>query len=239
MAAGFGRSGGAMLRLAFGYLAVAIVVAIGFSSLPDSEPNERRVAKAARHGTQSERTVPAYADEADGSAWEGDAWQYDESGWQDDESGWQDDESGWQDDENAWEDGGYSDDEGQSEENDLEYVIESGAGGHFVVEAVVNGAPVTFLVDTGASNVVLTMADAERLGFRPETLRFTERFASANGEVRAAPVVLRELRIGQFSVFDMPASVNEAPLRVSLLGMSFLRRLHGYGVEDGRLILRW
>jgi aspartyl protease family protein len=83
------------------------------------------------------------------------------------------------------------------------------------------------------------MADAERLGFRPDNLRFTERFASANGEVRAAPVVLRELRIGQFSVFDMPASVNEAPLRVSLLGMSFLRRLHGYGVDDGRLILRW
>ena len=117
-------------------------------------------------------------------------------------------------------------------------MIQAGAGGHFVVEAVVNGAPITFLVDTGASSVVLTMEDAERLGFRPESLRFTQRFASANGEVRAAPVVLRELRIGQFSVFDMPASVNERP-RVSLLGMSFLERLHGYGVEDGRLILRW
>ena len=128
---------------------------------------------------------------------------------------------------------------GNLQEGDLEYVIEAGTGGHFVVEAVVNGAPITFLVDTGASSVVLTMEDAERLGFRPESLRFTQRFASANGEVRAAPVVLRELRIGQFSVFDMPASVNEAPLRVSLLGMSFLKRLHGYGVEDGRLILRW
>jgi aspartyl protease family protein len=118
-------------------------------------------------------------------------------------------------------------------------VIDAGAGGHFLVEAVVNGAPVTFLVDTGASDVVLTMVDAKRLGFRPENLRFTQRFASANGEVRGAPVVLREIRIGQFSVFDMPASVNEAPLRISLLGMSFLKRLHGYGVEDGRLILRW
>jgi clan AA aspartic protease (TIGR02281 family) len=225
MAAGSGGSGGAMLRLAFGYLAVAIVVAVGFSSLPDGEPDERRVAKAFRPGAQSERTVRTYED--DGSVWE------------EDQGSWEDDESGWQDDDNAWEHEGYSDDEGQSEENDLEYVIESGAGGHFLVEAVVNGAPVIFLVDTGASNVVLTMEDAERLGFRPESLRFTERFASANGEVRAAPVVLRELRIGQFSVFDMPASVNEAPLRVSLLGMSFLRRLQGYSVDDGRLILRW
>jgi aspartyl protease family protein len=118
-------------------------------------------------------------------------------------------------------------------------VIESGAGGHFLIEARVNGVPVDFLVDTGASDIVLTLADAERLGLQPETLRFTQRFATANGEVRGAPVVLREIRIGQFSLFDMPASVNEAPLRVSLLGMSFLERLHGYGVEDGRLILRW
>jgi aspartyl protease family protein len=52
-------------------------------------------------------------------------------------------------------------------------------------------------------------------------------------------VVLREIRVGQFSLFDVPASVNEAPLRVSLLGMSFLQKLNGYAVENGRLILRW
>jgi clan AA aspartic protease (TIGR02281 family) len=229
-----------MLRLAFGYLVVAIVVAIGFSSLPDGEPNERRVARpATQHSGNSEAGARAYEDEGDDES----AWEDDEGAWEDDGSAWED-ESAWEGDESAWEEESPVDDEGYSEddnsaESDLEYVIQAGAGGHFVVEAVVNGAPVTFLVDTGASHVVLTMEDAERVGFRPESLRFTERFASANGEVRAAPVVLRELRVGQFSVFDMPASVNEAPLRVSLLGMSFLRRLHGYGVEDGRLILRW
>jgi clan AA aspartic protease (TIGR02281 family) len=204
-----------MLRWAFGYLAMAVVVAIGFASLPDSDRPERRsVSAAAKHVTTSARGVRAYQDEVENeSAWEVESALHDE---------------------------GYSADEGDPDyETDLEYVIEAGSGGHFLIEAVVNGAPVTFLVDTGASNIVLTMADAERLGLRPETLRFTERFASANGEVRGAPVVLRELRIGQFSVFDMPASVNEAPLGVSLLGMSFLKRLNGYGVEDGRLILRW
>ena len=98
------------------------------------------------------------------------------------------------------------------QESNLEYVVQPRAGGHYVVEAMVNGAPVTFLVDTGASDIVLTMADAERLGFHPATLRFTQRFATANGEVRGAPVVLREIRVGQFSLFDVPASVNEAPL---------------------------
>ena len=203
------RRGVAMLRWAFGYLAMAVVVAIGFAALQDSEgPEGRSVSAATKHGTTNARSVRAYQG----------AWQ----------------------DESAPDDEGYTENEGEPDyEADLEYVIEAGAGGHFVIEAVVNGAPVTFLVDTGATNIVLTMADAERLGFRPETLRFTQRFASANGEVRGAPVVLRELRIGQFSLFDMPASVNEAPLRVSLLGMSFLKRLNGYGVDDGRLILRW
>jgi aspartyl protease family protein len=52
-------------------------------------------------------------------------------------------------------------------------------------------------------------------------------------------VRLRELRVGQFSLYDLDASVNEGPLAISLLGMSFLDRLDGYQVEGGRLILRW
>jgi clan AA aspartic protease (TIGR02281 family) len=205
----------AMLRWAFGYLAMAIVVAIGFASLQDSDRSEgRSVSAAAKHGTKSARSVRAYQDEVEH------------------ESAWEDE--GYAEDEAYPEDQGYPEDEG-----DLEYVVQAGAGGHYVVEAVVNGAPVTFLVDTGASNIVLTMEDAERLGLHPATLHFTQRFATANGETRGAPVLLREIRIGQFSLFDVAASVNEAPLRVSLLGMSFLRRLNGYEVDDGRLILRW
>lgn len=121
----------------------------------------------------------------------------------------------------------------------LEMVIPAGPHGHFVIEAVVNGTPLDFVVDTGASDVMLSPDDAERLGFRDTELRFTRRYQTANGEVAAAPVRLRELRIGQFRVYDLPASVNAAPLRVSLLGMTFLRELRGYEVENDRLILRW
>ncbi len=104
---------------------------------------------------------------------------------------------------------------------------------------MVNGSPITFLVDTGASDIVLTLADARRLGFIPGNLDFSEQYQTANGEVRGAPVRLRELRIGQYSLYDLEASVNEGPMAVSLLGMSFLQQLRGYQVEDGRLILRW
>jgi clan AA aspartic protease (TIGR02281 family) len=122
---------------------------------------------------------------------------------------------------------------------DLEQIIEAGPHGHFLLEAVVNGVPIDFLVDTGASHVVLTIPDARRLGFTANDLEFTQEFQSANGTVRAAPVELRELRIGQLSLFDLEASVNGGTLPISLLGMSFLQRLSSYEVADGRLILRW
>ena len=118
-------------------------------------------------------------------------------------------------------------------------VIPAARDGHFLVEAVVDGLPLRLLVDTGASDVVLTVADAERLGFRQHQLDFSRRYQTANGVVRGAPVTLRELRIGQFSLFEVDASVTDGPLGISLLGMSFLGRLDSYAVADGRLMLRW
>jgi aspartyl protease family protein len=122
---------------------------------------------------------------------------------------------------------------------DLEQVIHAGAHGHFLVEAMVNGVPIDFMVDTGASHIVLTLEDARKLGFTPSALRFDQAFESANGTVRAAPVELRELRVGQLRLFDLEASVNGGPLPISLLGMSFLDRLRSYEVSRGRLVLRW
>ena len=65
------------------------------------------------------------------------------------------------------------------------------------------------------------------------------RAETANGRVRLAPVILRELRIGQLSRRGMPAVVNEAPMTISLLGMSFLRSLQSWEVRGDRLLLEW
>jgi clan AA aspartic protease (TIGR02281 family) len=131
------------------------------------------------------------------------------------------------------------DDRDDGNGGDLEQSIEAGPHGHFLVEAVVNGVPIDFLVDTGASHIVLSVQDARKLGFTANQLQFTQQFQSANGTVRGAPVELRELRIGQLRLFDLEASVNGGPLPISLLGMSFLQRLSSYEVARGRLILRW
>ena len=233
-----------MLRWAYGYLAMAVVVAIGFAVVQGTHRAERRVVTPATSTTQrahaawapTRRSSRAKASRRTTASIRTRAIRRRRrvSGQGELEYGTPAEDPGEWENEGEWEDEG-----SLKHESNLEYVVQPGAGGHYVVEAAVNGAPVTFLVDTGASDIVLTMADAERLGFQPATLRFTQRFATANGEVRGAPVVLREIRVGQFSLFDVPASVNEAPLRVSLLGMSFLRQLDGYGVENGRLVLRW
>ncbi len=111
--------------------------------------------------------------------------------------------------------------------------------GHFVLAAMVNGTPVDFLVDTGASHVVLAPADAARLGLVPARLRYSERAQTANGDVGLAPVTLRELRIGQLSRQGVPAMVNAAPMGISLLGMSFLAGLEGWEAKGDRLLLYW
>lgn len=120
-----------------------------------------------------------------------------------------------------------------------EIAVESGSGGHFWLDAEVNGAPVRFIVDTGASAVVLTRADARRLGIFVNGQDFTARFQTANGEIAAAPVRLDRIRVGDLIVDDVDGAVVDAPLETSLLGMTFLDRLAGYEVEDGRLLLRW
>jgi aspartyl protease family protein len=110
--------------------------------------------------------------------------------------------------------------------------------GHVILDAAVNGATVRLLVDTGASLVTLTRQDARVAGIAPGELVYSHRVTTANGAVRMAPVTLREIRIGQLSLYDVPAAVLEN-LNISLLGMSFLARLQGYEMRDGRLTISW
>jgi aspartyl protease family protein len=119
-----------------------------------------------------------------------------------------------------------------------EIAFRAGGNGHFRIEALVDGKPVLFLLDTGASDVVLSPRDAERIGFDASRLDFSRRYSTANGVVYAAPVALGTVEIASIRLGNVAAAVNGAPLDSSLLGMSFLDRLSGYSVENGTLVLR-
>lgn len=127
--------------------------------------------------------------------------------------------------------------EGQTQP-DGSLVFRKSNDGHFHIEADVEGTSVRFVVDTGASGIVLSPGDAARLGFDPGKLDYTVATMTANGAGRAAPVELRYLAVGTIRLEKVHALVNEAPMDGSLLGMSFLARLGGFAVEGDRLVLK-
>ena len=114
----------------------------------------------------------------------------------------------------------------------------AGEDGHFHVEARINGTRLRMLVDTGASQVVLSPSDARRLGIDTAGLDFRHLSETANGPVSGAPVTLREITVGSVRLIDVMASVNGAEMSESLLGMTFLSRLSGFEVSGDRLTLR-
>ena len=120
--------------------------------------------------------------------------------------------------------------------NKIEF--KSQRGGHFVVAGLVDGVKIKFLVDTGATDVVLNSGDAMRLGLNFKQLSFDKIYQTANGIVRGAPVKLGRVKIGPIEITNVRASVNGADMTNSLLGMSFLSRIGGYEVIGDRLTLK-
>lgn len=120
-----------------------------------------------------------------------------------------------------------------------ELSIPAGDNGHFMVTAMANGSPVRFLVDTGASGILLGEEDARRVGISPAALNFDTRVQTANGEMPVARATLRQIRISGLIVDDLEVWITRSPMPVGLLGMSFLKRLASYEAKHDRLVLRW
>lgn len=125
-----------------------------------------------------------------------------------------------------------------SGEPGAEVRVRAALDGHFWVRAQVNGQPVRFLVDTGASDVVLSARTAERVGIAVNRLSFDRPGYSASGYVRAASARVDRLTIGPIVRQEMPVSVLAGEVDVNLLGMRFLRSLSGWRVEKDTLILQ-
>lgn len=113
--------------------------------------------------------------------------------------------------------------------------------GHFRVGLSVNGQPIDFIVDTGASDLVLSQKDATRVGLDPQTLPYLSRARTANGVVGLARVTLDEVVLAHddlvFRDTQVSAFVNEGELDISLLGMGYLRRYARIAIEGDRLML--
>ncbi len=114
--------------------------------------------------------------------------------------------------------------------------IPKGQDGHFWANATVNDKAVHFLVDTGATVVVLTEADALRLGIDKSTLTYNRKVITAMGPTQAAQVTLASVGVGQSVVHNVEALIIPQG-GTSLLGMSFLGRLSRIEATPSSLIL--
>ena len=110
--------------------------------------------------------------------------------------------------------------------------------GHFYFKASANGATIPMMVDTGATGILLTYEDAEKVGLNPVTLTFNQASSTANGIAYSARAQLRSLAIGGISKPDMVVRVAKAGvLNVSLLGQSFLSQVRTVRISGDALTL--
>lgn len=110
--------------------------------------------------------------------------------------------------------------------------------GHFLGDFRLNGRRVEGVVDTGATLVAINRTTARRIGIRLVPADFAYEVNTANGTARAAPAVIEELQIGRIVLREVEALVLEdRALQTVLIGMSFLKRLEKFQVEDGALLL--
>ncbi len=119
-----------------------------------------------------------------------------------------------------------------------EIIVPQQDNGGFYVMAKVNGQPVRFLVDTGSSDTVLSPSDAHRLGLDSPGQTFSRMAETANGTGYGAPITAASLSVGSIEITQMPMVINQAPMSMSLLGMSFLGRLDSFQVRERRLYLK-
>jgi aspartyl protease family protein len=116
-------------------------------------------------------------------------------------------------------------------------VVPMARDGHFYLVLELNGVPVRFVVDTGATDIVLSAADAARVGIQPENLVFSGRALTANGMVETAPVRIDRVALGGVVDEGVRAVVNRGDLAESLLGMSYLRRFDRLEISGGQMVL--
>ncbi len=111
------------------------------------------------------------------------------------------------------------------------------ADGHYYLTLTINGTPIQFLADTGATSMVLSDRDARRLGIDPEGLIYLGRAQTANGTVATARVELGTVELGPYRDEGFDAWVNQGEMEGSLLGMEYLS-LYRVELAGDRMILR-
>lgn len=115
--------------------------------------------------------------------------------------------------------------------------IYRGWQGHFFTDGDVAGKSLNFLVDTGATTVALSKAQARFVGIDVDHLMYDEQMETASGQIMAARATLPRLRIGDIQLLNVQATVLDTPSDVALLGQSFLSRIDTVSIAGDTMTL--
>lgn len=118
-----------------------------------------------------------------------------------------------------------------------EIVVPRHYDGHYYLTLDLNGTSTRFVVDTGATDMVLTPQDAARAGVNVSALSYNNRAMTANGMVQTASIRLDAVTLGGITDRNVPAVVNGSPMQESLLGMTYLNRFDRIEIEGGQMVL--
>jgi len=111
--------------------------------------------------------------------------------------------------------------------------------GLFRTVAQVNNQSVGAIIDTGTPLVLLQYEEASRLGFHPETIDFNARVPVSDRKVKVAYFPLLSVRVEDAEIFNVEAAIAEqGALETNLIGLSYLKRLSGFALSEGELLLR-
>jgi len=102
-------------------------------------------------------------------------------------------------------------------------VLPADSRGHFMTQGAINGRPVTFMLDTGATSIALSADDAQRIGLDYSKGQRIQ-ISTANGVSTGYRLRLQSVRVGDVEVYDIDAIVSPQPMPFVLLGNSFINR---------------
>ncbi|WND02252.1 TIGR02281 family clan AA aspartic protease [Temperatibacter marinus] len=117
-------------------------------------------------------------------------------------------------------------------------VIQRSIDGHFWVKLSINGQPLRMMVDTGASNIVLSPQDAEAIGINLNSLVYDRYADTANGRVKFARTRAKVIKVGQMTYYDVPITINGSEMSGSLLGNTLLNQYSSIEIKKNYLYLR-
>lgn len=119
-----------------------------------------------------------------------------------------------------------------------EIILDRHEDGHFYADVEVDGEVLNFLVDTGATAVALTAADAEALGLEWDNQDLQLVGRGVSGDVYGKMAMLENMRIGGLSAQRVPAAIIPSGLDRSLLGQAFLKQIDNVNISGDRMVLK-